>query len=332
MPERLVPSCSGGPREQGPPLGHLQYNVGKRQSTRSRRLRPRDCLRQGCGRVYQPRRWNQRYCQDPECLKRVGRWQAVKRQQQRRSRPEVREAHAAAERNRRARHRAADCTSTKAKVRSEQDLGHCREGCCSASLTRMAPPEGYRKADGWAESRRPAGLARTGRPEKDPAAPGDHHKGCCPAAPTRIDPTEEDPDAEGRAWSRSKKIPTSFCDRPGCYQAVRSSHWWQARYCSDGCRQAMKRMHDRERKWLVRDTEVGRFKRSLEYEAARQARWAASSKVETQATSPRVNGRQPVVNSRPFAPGSVPCRDPKEGPADDREKNPGHRPRAPPST
>lgn len=306
MPERLIGSRSGGPREQGPPLGHLQHTICKRRSTRSRRLRPRVCLRLDCGRVYRPRCWNQRYCQDPECLKLVCRWQALKRQQQRRSRPEAREAHAAAERDRRARRR--------------------REGSCPASSTRT-DSEGHREPDHWGESSR----RRTDCPEKDRRARCDHRKAYCPAPPTRIDPRKQDPDASGLAWSRSKKTPASFCNRPGCYRAVRCSHRCHARYCSDECRQAMKRVHDRERKWLARNTEAGRFKRRLEYEAARRVRRATHSQVETQASSPRVTGRQPVVNSRFLPPGSVPCGDPREGPADDREKNPGRRPRAPPS-
>jgi hypothetical protein len=47
-------------------------------------------------------RWNQCYCQDPECRKEVARWQAAKRQQQRRRHPEVRQQHAADERERKA--------------------------------------------------------------------------------------------------------------------------------------------------------------------------------------------------------------------------------------
>lgn len=41
---------------------------------------------------------NQRYCQDPECLRHVRRWQAAKRQRMRRQRPQVRENRAAAAR------------------------------------------------------------------------------------------------------------------------------------------------------------------------------------------------------------------------------------------
>jgi hypothetical protein len=110
-------------------------------------------------------------------------WQAAKRQQQRRTHPEVLQAHAAAERQRRAVHR---------------------------------------------EERR---LAR----EEVPA-------------------TQADGAVQRRAWSRSKSFSAPFCDRPGCYEAVRPSRHFHARYCGDDCRQAMKRVRDRERKWLIRNT------------------------------------------------------------------------------
>ena len=64
---------------------------------------PRVCLRKGCGRKYQPRRWNQRYCQDPECLRLVRRWQAAKRQAKRRQDEAAKAQHAEAERVRRQR-------------------------------------------------------------------------------------------------------------------------------------------------------------------------------------------------------------------------------------
>ena len=46
------------------------YATGKRRRrARGRRSRPRICLRKGCRRKYHPRCHNQRYCQDPECLR-----------------------------------------------------------------------------------------------------------------------------------------------------------------------------------------------------------------------------------------------------------------------
>ena len=63
-----------------------------------RKPRPRVCLREGCGRRYQPNRWNQRYCQDPECRRLLRRWQARRRQADRRKAADVKAKHAAAQR------------------------------------------------------------------------------------------------------------------------------------------------------------------------------------------------------------------------------------------
>jgi hypothetical protein len=52
-------------------MGQHQHICSRRVSaSRGRCLRRRVCLRKGCGCVFQPRRWNQRYCQDAECLPR----------------------------------------------------------------------------------------------------------------------------------------------------------------------------------------------------------------------------------------------------------------------
>jgi hypothetical protein len=45
-----------------------------------------------------------------------------------------------------------------------------------------------------------------------------------------------------------------------------------ARYCCAACRQAVRNVQDRERKWLSRGTFDGRKKRAIEYQAARQHR------------------------------------------------------------
>jgi hypothetical protein len=72
-------------------------------SARGRRPCLRTCLRKGCGRKYQPRRWNQRYCQDPECLRQVRQWQAARRQAKHRQAAEAKARHAQAEKARRER-------------------------------------------------------------------------------------------------------------------------------------------------------------------------------------------------------------------------------------
>ena len=141
--------------------------------------------------VSRQNRWNQRYCQQPHCLREVRRWQATKRQRRRRQSPQQRQQHAQAERQRR-------------KQKKQQ------------AIPKSTTPN------------QPAG-----------------------------------PD---RAWSRSKNSDQDFCDRPGCYDPRRSSSRAAARYCSDTCRQALRRVTDRERKWLRRNTSAGRFKRRIEYQ------------------------------------------------------------------
>jgi hypothetical protein len=80
------------------------HNKPKCRSCASgRRPRPRMCLRKGCGQKYQPRCWNQRYCQDPECQRQVRRWQAARRQAKRRLDAEAKAKHAEAQRLRRQR-------------------------------------------------------------------------------------------------------------------------------------------------------------------------------------------------------------------------------------
>jgi hypothetical protein len=82
-------------------MGAPHVKSGPRRSARGRRPRPRICLREGCGRKYQPRSWNQRYCQDPECRREVHRWQAARRQAEHRQDADVKARHAEAERVRR---------------------------------------------------------------------------------------------------------------------------------------------------------------------------------------------------------------------------------------
>lgn len=79
-------------------MGHDQCSSASPLSPGNSRFPPRMCLRKGCRRIFDARSGNQRYCQDPECLRLVRRWQAAKRQQVRRQRPEVREERAAAAR------------------------------------------------------------------------------------------------------------------------------------------------------------------------------------------------------------------------------------------
>ena len=82
-------------------MGNHHVKGKHRPTARERRPRARPCLNKNCGREYQPRRWNQRYCQDPECLREVRRWLAAQRQAKRRKDADAKAEHARAERERR---------------------------------------------------------------------------------------------------------------------------------------------------------------------------------------------------------------------------------------
>jgi len=143
---------------------------------------------------------------------------------------------------------------------------HCREN--DEGRRRHCEAERRRRERRRAETSRVACVSTDGRLESSPA-----------------------PMAEGAgAWSRSKKFSGDFCDRVGCYELVRPSCRPQARYCGDACRQAIRCVLDRERKWLRRNTDAGRFKRRLEYERARsrrvtpqdsKAQWKPATATET---------------------------------------------------
>lgn len=98
-------------------MGCYDDSPNCRRCASPRRPRPRICLRKGCGQKYLPRRWNQHYCQIPECLREVRRWQAAKRQAKRRQDEAVKAQHAQAERVRRQRATSAPQTPKPPAVR-----------------------------------------------------------------------------------------------------------------------------------------------------------------------------------------------------------------------
>lgn len=238
-------------------MGHGHLTTGRGVSASGGRLGWRRCLRKECGRRFQARRYNQRYCGEPECLAEVRRWQGAKRQQKCRSQPGARQRHAEAERQR----------------RKQRAL----------------------------EAQRPV---------------------------------------KGSAWSRSRRHPEIFCDRPGCYEPLRDSPRAPASYCGDDCRAAMRQARDRERKWLRRKTVAGRFKRRLEYQAARAKRRGdrvASGGMtagRTSAWSGTKAGHPlgPVLFYRRDGEGAIDSRAAPEVIAHDPQTSLGSRPRAPPTS
>jgi len=244
-------------------MGQVQHSNESGACARGRRLGWRTCLCKDCGRGFQARSYNQRYCREPECQRRVDRWHAAKRQRKCRAAPEGRRQHAEAERQRR-----------------------------------------QRKA------------SQAGLPQASEAA-------------------TTDTAAEPRAWSRSEKHPEVFCDRPGCYEPVRNSPRAPARYCSDACRAAVERARDRERKWLLRNREVGRFKRHLEYQAARVKRCCRRALSGGSAAAPSSASPQclpAAVQDYGLASGAgLNFKDSREANRHDPQTDPCFRPRAPPA-
>jgi len=93
-----------------------------------------------------------------------------------------------------------------------------------------------------------------------------------PARQSRVPNTEEFRSCGG-AWSRSRNFfSTPLCARPGCHEPPANSIRNPARYCCAACRQAVRNVLDRERKWRCRGTLIGRRKRAYEYQAARAQR------------------------------------------------------------
>lgn len=73
-----------------------------------------------------------------------------------------------------------------------------------------------------------------------------------------------------------------LCHRPGCHDAPRLSVRTPARYCSQACCQAVRRVRDRESKWQWRGTLDGRAKRQHEYRATREPRCQADCQTREQ--------------------------------------------------
>jgi hypothetical protein len=130
-----------------------------------------------------------------------------------------------------------------------------------------------------------------------------------------------------------------ICDRPGCYEPPRLSPRTPASYCGQECYRAMRRVHDRERKWLSRQRETIRRQRRQEYEAARQKRRQAratsngtipgsedtttSSPLESAVGCYSLAAKQGLTSALPLA---------REVAADDPKTPAGYRPRSPPSS
>ena len=75
-----------------------------------------------------------------------------------------------------------------------------------------------------------------------------------------------------RVVTQQNFFSTPLCARPGCHEPPLNSIRNPARYCCIACRQAVRNVLDRERKWRSRGRLNGRRKRAHEYRAAREQR------------------------------------------------------------
>jgi hypothetical protein len=170
----------------------------------------------------------------------------------------------AAARGRRLGWRVCLCKDCGRKFRARQyNQRYCRERGCLDAVHRWQAAKRQQKCRADPAGRqRHAEAERQRRKQKASQAHA--------AGPSDVSACDADPDA--RAWSRSARHPEIFCNRPGCYEPLRNSPRAAACYCSDECRAAVNQARDRERKWLQRKRKTGRFKRRLEYQAARDRR------------------------------------------------------------
>lgn len=131
---------------------------------------------------------------------------------------------------------------------------YCQDPVCKREVRRWQAAKRQRNHRQSPKNRQlhaSAESARRQRQRESPKTAGQDKNPCSLAA------------TDHRAWSRSKNNPPDFCDRPGCYESRRSSLRAPSRYCGDDCRQAIRRVRDREHKWLRRNRVTTFFKRAI---------------------------------------------------------------------
>ncbi len=102
--------------------------------------------------------------------------------------------------------------------------------------------------------------------EERGALEGEEQLDTAESAPLR-DTGESSEEGEGPATEGGRSLTSRghaqhkfgepFCDRPGCYGAPLIWRRWGECFCSEECRAALRRVEDRERKWLLRGIRAG---------------------------------------------------------------------------
>lgn len=202
---------------------------------------------------------------------------------------------------------------------------YCQEPDCLGAVHRWQARKRQRERRAEPEGRQEHAEAERERRKRAPKPP-----------PASESPSVETTPPDG-AWSRSKNFfPHRLCDRPGCYEPPRDSRGAPSSYCCEACRKAVRRVRDRERKWLARKTKAGKRRRRLEYQALARKRFPLPpmAKHDVSTCGPKPGGaaaRIAVGDSGQG--GQVPVSFSRfQGVADhDSQANTGSRPRAPPT-
>jgi len=130
-------------------------------------------------------------------------------------------------------------------------------------------PECRRLVRRWQAARRQARRRQDDAAKAQHAAAQRARRQRGPSAPQASNNPEVAP---ARGHAAKIILPTRVCDRPGCYEPPSKPVDQPACFCSPACRQAVRRVQDRERKWRSRGTFQGRRARAQEYAAARARR------------------------------------------------------------
>jgi hypothetical protein len=214
---------------------------------------------------------------------------------------------------------------------------YCRQSPCLGELHRWQATKRQRRRRQQAEPRQQHAQAERQRRRRQREAQATA-VGVAPPGPPPGEP-EAPPAAAAGAWSRSEEIPHDFCDRPGCYAPLGGVRRGPSQYCAGDCRQAERRVQDRERKFKARRKKAGPC-------AAQERKPAASAGTPRtisvgewrryHAAADRSAAR--VRTSSTPADAALSSRDRTELPGlseevliHDSQTAPGSRPRAPPS-
>ncbi len=244
------------------------------------RLGERSCLCKECGAELETDRWNRRYCGNPKCRVVVRRGQAAKRQEKCRATEESARRHREREQLRRRGFREWACRSLlvvlalvvtalacarPAKPKKQSEAERAQSQLLALLLLLVLPVASdedrrLRAEDDPSDDQPNEGLQPgDGQPEVGHLPEVGSGSVCggdrCSEEAKNLAAEELKAPVRGHAPRRKSSGP--FCDRPGCYGAPLVWTRWGECFCSEGCQSALRRVEDRERKWLERGIRAG---------------------------------------------------------------------------